>query len=384
MLPAGVWALGLVSLCMDASSELVHALLPLYVTGVLGASAATLGLLEGIAEATAATVKVFSGVISDWFGRRKPLVVLGYAMAALTKPLFPLATSLELVFTARFIDRIGKGVRGAPRDALLTEMTSPAQRGAAFGLRQSLDSIGAFIGPLLAIGFMLLLADDVRAVLWVAVVPATLAVAVLVFGVREPAGAGSPTGKRITWRDIGALERSYWLVVAGGAIFTLARFSEAFLILRAADCGLRPALAPLVMVVMSATYALVAYPAGLWSDRAPPRVILALGLLVLVVADATLALATSPWPVMLGAALWGTHMGLTQGLLSKLVADTAPGSLLGTAFGLFNLISGAALLLASVIAGLLWDRYGAATTFGAGGGFALLAALLLWLGDRRQ
>lgn len=385
-LPAGVWALGIVSLCMDASSELVHALLPLYVTGTLGASAVMLGWLEGIAEATAAIVKVFSGALSDWLGRRKPLVVFGYALAALTKPVFPLAQGLGAVFAARFVDRVGKGIRGAPRDALLASITPAAQRGAAFGLRQSLDSVGAFIGPLLAVGLMLLLANDVRAALWVAVIPAALAVIVLVVGVREPEVVSSSTGRRLHWQEVRAFPALYWAVVAGGAVFTLARFSEAFLILHAAQLGLSAALAPLVMVVMAAAYALSAYPAGLWADGGRPRVILAVGLAVLVLADVVLARATSPLTVMAGTALWGVHMGLTQGLLSKLVADAAPSPLLGTAFGVFNLVSGVALLAASVIAGVLWERYGAPGTFFAGAGFAGVAAVMLCMrrGGRRS
>lgn len=381
-LPAGVWALGLVSLCMDASSELVHALLPLYVTGTLGASAAMLGLLEGIAEATAAIVKVFSGVLSDRVGRRKSLVVLGYALAALSKPAFPLAHSLPLVFAARFIDRVGKGIRGAPRDALLAELTPPAQRGAAFGLRQSLDSVGAFLGPLLAMGLMLAWDGEVRAVLWAAIVPAVLAVAVLVFGVREPAAAPLASARRLHWRDARELTAPYWTIVAVGAVFTLARFSEAFLILHGAQRGLQAAFAPLVMAVMAATYALSAYPAGLWADRGRPRRILVAGLLVLVAADLVLARAAGPAAVLLGAALWGVHLGLTQGLLSKLVADVAPARLLGSAYGVFNLVSGVALLLASLVAGLLWDGYGAAATFGAGAVFAVLAAGMLAVSAR--
>ncbi|MGE3775211.1 MAG: MFS transporter [Gammaproteobacteria bacterium] len=381
-LPAGVWALGLVSLCMDASSELVHALLPLYVTGTLGASAAMLGLLEGIAEATAAIVKVFSGVLSDRVGRRKPLVVLGYALAALSKPAFPLAHSLSLVFAARFVDRVGKGIRGAPRDALLAELTTPAQRGAAFGLRQSLDSVGAFLGPLLAIALMLVHAGDVRAVLWAAVVPAVLAVIALVVGVREPATMVAAGARRLRWRDARELTAAYWTVVAAGAVFALARFSEAFLILHGAERGLDPAFAPLVMVVMAAAYALSAYPAGLWADRGRPRTILVVGLLVLVAADLVLAVAVGPAAVLSGTALWGVHMGLTQGLLSKLVADAAPARLLGSAYGVFNLVSGVALLLASLVAGLLWEGYGAAATFGAGAVFAVLAAAMLVLSAR--
>ena len=376
-LPAGVWALGLVSLCMDASSELVHALLPLYVTGVLGAGAASLGLLEGLAEATAAVVKVFSGALSDFLGRRKPLVVLGYALAALTKPCFPLAQTVTLVFAARVVDRIGKGIRGAPRDALLADITPPAQRGAAFGLRQSLDSVGAFIGPLLAIGLMAAFANDVSTVLWFATIPAALAVLVLVFGVREPTVARQPLAKLIHWASWRELSTAYFVVVGIGGLFTLARFSEAFLILRGNELGLPAVWAPLVLVVMSAVYALVSWPAGHWSDRTPPRVVLLLGLAVLVLADLVLAAADSPRMVFVGAALWGAHMGLTQGLLSKLVADTAPPSLLGTAFGIFNLASGVALLLASAIAGAIWEFVSPAACFLAGAGFAGAAALAL-------
>ena len=378
-LPAGVWALGLVSLCMDASSELVHALLPLYVTGVLGAGAASLGLLEGLAEATAAVVKVFSGALSDFLGRRKPLVVLGYALAALTKPCFPLAQTVTLVFAARVVDRIGKGIRGAPRDALLAEITPPAQRGAAFGLRQSLDSVGAFIGPLLAIALMAAFANDVRTVLWFASIPAALAVAVLVFGVREPTVERRPLAKIIHWAAWRDLPAAYFVVVGIGALFTLARFSEAFLILRGNELGLPALWAPLVLVVMSAVYALVSWPAGHWSDRASPRVILLLGLAVLVLADLVLAAADSPLLVFVGTALWGAHMGLTQGLLSKLVADTAPPALLGTAFGIFNLASGVALLLASAIAGAIWEFVGPAACFLAGAGFATAAGVALAL-----
>ena len=374
-LPRGVWALGLVSLCMDASSELVHALLPLYVTGVLGASMAALGWLEGVAEATAALLKVFSGAWSDRLGRRKPLVVLGYGLAALTKPLFPLAHSVGLVFLARCLDRVGKGIRGAPRDALLADITPPAQRGAAFGLRQSLDSIGAFVGPLLAVGLMLLFANDVRTVLWFAVIPAALAVLVLVLGVQEPPEVAKADPRAVSLQRWRALPGSYFQVLIIGAVFTLARFSDAFLILRATQCGVPTTLAPLVLVLMSVVYALVSYPAGVWSDGRSPRALLLAGLAVLVAGDLVLAAADGPLLLALGVALWGAHMGLTQGLLSKLVADSAPATLRGTAFGLFNLASGVALLFASVIAGALWEALGAPATFQLGAGFAALAAL---------
>ncbi|HUL92694.1 MAG TPA: MFS transporter [Burkholderiales bacterium] len=376
-MPAGIWALGLGSMFMDISSELVHSLLPLFMVGVLGASMVTVGVVEGVAEATAAITKVFSGALSDYLGRRKFLLVLGYGLAAFTKPMFPLATSMTWVFLARFIDRIGKGIRGAPRDALVADIAPPAMRGAAYGLRQSLDSVGAFLGPLLAVALMAWLANDIVAVMWVAVLPAFIAVAILVVAVREPRGSRGDSAARppLTLADAKRLPLRYWLVVLVGAVFTLARFSEAFLLLRAQDVGLALALVPMVMIAMNVVYAAIAYPAGVAADRFSARTLLVFGLGMLVAADIVLAAAASPLPVFAGAALWGVHMGLTQGLLSKLVADNAPAELVGTAFGLFNLVSGGALLLASVIAGVLWSRFGAPATFMAGAAFAALAAI---------
>jgi MFS family permease len=376
-MPGGIWALGLGSMFMDISSELVHSLLPLFMVGVLGASMVTVGVVEGIAEATAAITKVFSGALSDYLGRRKFLLVLGYGLAAFTKPMFPLATSMTWVFIARFIDRIGKGIRGAPRDALVADIAPPAMRGAAYGLRQALDSVGAFLGPLLAVALMAWLANDIVAVMWVAVLPAFIAVAILVLAVREPARPrGDPAARPpLALADAKRLPARYWLVVLVGAVFTLARFSEAFLLLRAQDVGLALALVPVVLIVMNVVYAVLAYPAGVAADRFSARSLLLFGLGMLVAADIVLAAAASPLTVFAGAALWGIHMGLTQGLLSKLVADNAPPELVGTAFGLFNLVSGGALLLASVIAGVLWSRYGAPATFMAGAAFAALAAI---------
>jgi MFS family permease len=376
-LPPGIWALGLGSLLMDTSSELIHSLLPAFMATVLGASMVTIGLVEGVAEATAAIAKVFSGALSDYLGKRKLLLIVGYGLAALTKPVFPLATSMGWVFTARFVDRVGKGIRGAPRDALVADIAPQELRGSAYGLRQALDSIGAFVGPLLAVAFMMWLANDIRSVMWVAVVPAFGAVVLLALYVREPArahasaGAGTP----LTVAAAGRLPRRYWLVVLLGAVFTLARFSEAFLLLRAQDVGLALGYVPLVLIVMNVFYAGLAYPAGATADRVSPRGLLLAGLTLLIAADLVLAVAAGPPLALAGAALWGAHMALTQGLLSKLVADTAPAELRGTAFGLFNLVSGGALLLASVIAGALWSALGAPATFLAGAAFAAAAAI---------
>ena len=379
-LPRGIWALGFVSLLMDVSSEMIHSLLPVYIVGTLGASALMLGLIEGAAEATALIVKVFSGALSDWFGRRKPLAVLGYGLGAAAKPLFALAPSLGWVLAARLIDRVGKGIRGAPRDALVADLAPPEARGAAFGLRQALDTVGAFAGPLLAIGLMLMWANDVRAVFWVAVIPALLSVALLAFGVREPARtAGTARTNPIRRDSLRRLPPAYWWVVGVGAAFTLARFSEAFLVLRAAEGGLALAWTPLVLVGMNAVYALAAYPFGKLSDRMSHRRLLVLGLALLVVADLALARSAHWSWVWAGISLWGLHLGVTQGLLATMVADTSPDDLRGTAFGVFNLISGVAMLAASVLAGLLWDGLGPAATFLAGAGFALLAGVVLLL-----
>ena len=383
-LPPAIWVLGLVSLLMDISSEMIHSLLPLFMVGTLGASALVVGLIEGLAEATALIVKVFSGVLSDWWGRRKGLAVAGYALGALTKPLFALAPGTGLVLAARLIDRVGKGVRGAPRDALVADLAPPAMRGAAFGLRQSLDTVGAFLGPLLAVGLMLLWANDFRAVFWVAVVPGLLAVALLVLGVREPEqpAGGVRRGNPIRRENLRRLGGDYWWVVGLGAVFTLARFSEAFLVLRAEQSGVPLALVPLVMVAMNGVYAASAYPFGRLADRMNHRTLLALGLGVLIAADLVLASGTHWGTLLAGVALWGVHMGLTQGLLATMVADTAPADLRGTAFGFFNLVSGVAMLLASVLAGLLWDGLGAAFTFYAGAAFCALALAGLLLPGR--
>ena len=374
-IPASVWILGFVSMLMDVSSEMIHALLPIYLVSVLGASMVTVGVIEGIAEATASIVKIFSGALSDWLGKRKWLAAAGYGLAAFTKPVFPLAPTIAWLVAARFVDRIGKGIRGAPRDALVADLSPADLRGASFGLRQSLDTIGAFAGPLLAIALMWWTADNFKAVFWVAVVPAFLALALIVFAVREP---DRPEGLRevrnpVSLAEIKNLGTAYWWVVAVASVFTLARFSEAFLVLRAQNVGVPIMLVPAVLVAMNVVYAVAAYPAGVMSDRISRTAMLAGGILLLIAADIVLALLPSIGGLALGVVLWGLHMGLTQGLLAALVADTAPAELRGTAYGFFNLLGGVAMLAASVIAGALWDIAGPQVTFLAGAGFALVA-----------
>ena len=375
-IPSGVWILGFVSMLMDISSEIIHCLLPLFMVTTLGTSILIVGIIEGLAESTALIVKVFSGALSDYWGKRKGLAVLGYALGAISKPLFALAPTVVLVVAGRLIDRVGKGIRGAPRDALIADITPRELRGSAFGLRQSLDKAGAFLGPLFAVGLMLLWANDFRSVFWVAVIPGLLAVALLFFGLKEPGRHESEKRKNpIQLENLKNLDINYWRVVGIGAVFTLARFSEAFLVLRAQQAGISIAFAPLVMVAMNMAYAFSAYPFGKLSDRVSHTKLLVSGLFILIAADLILAFDGSWKFIFLGVVLWGIHMGITQGLLATMVANAAPVDLRGTAFGFFNLVSGLAMLFASVVAGLLWDRFGASYAFYAGAIFCLIALI---------
>ena len=386
-IPSGVVALGFVSMLMDASSEMIHSLLPVFLVSVLGASALSVGVIEGIAEATASVAKVFSGTISDWIGKRKPLVLLGYGLAALTKPLFPLANGVGAVLAARFVYRIGKGIRGAPRDALIADITPAASRGAAFGMRQSMDTVGAFAGPTLAVALMAASGDNFRFVFWIAVIPAMAAVAVILLFVREPERPATPAHARrspISREQMRRLDRRFWGVVTFAAVLTLARFSEAFLLLRAGDTGLRARYIPAVLIVMNIAYAASAYPFGRMADRMSRRALLAWGIALLMAADLVLAGAGSITLVLVGAVLWGVHMGATQGILSAIIADRAPADLRGTAFGMFNLITGGALLGASLLAGVLWTTIGPAATFLAGAALAAIALAGLAAMPRRS
>lgn len=384
-IPSGVWVLGFVSMLMDISSELIHSLLPIYLVTVLGTPTLTVGVIEGIAEATASITKVFSGVLSDWLGKRKMLVVLGYGLAAFTKPVFPLASTVGWLVSARFIDRIGKGIRGAPRDALVADITPAHLRGASFGLRQSLDTIGAFVGPFLAIVLMWATANNFRAVFWAAVIPAFLSLALIIFAVHEPERQSSvqQVTPLLSLAQMKRLGPAYWWIVAIGAVFTLARFSEAFLVLRAQSAGLPIMLVPAIMIVMNVVYAAAAYPAGIVSDKLDRVVVLLIGFGLLIAADLFLALSPGLPGVFIGVILWGLHMGFTQGLLATLIADAAPADLRGTAYGMFNLLGGAAMLAASVIAGTLWDISGPKGTFLAGAAFAGIALVgLIAVRDR--
>ncbi|MGG6896690.1 MULTISPECIES: MFS transporter [Rhizobium] len=379
-IPGGVWALGFVSLFMDVSSEMIHALLPVYMVTVLGASTLSVGIIEGIAEATAAITKVFSGAVSDWLGKRKLLVLLGYGMAALTKPIFPIAPSIGWLVAARFIDRIGKGIRGAPRDALIADISPPEVRGASFGLRQSLDTVGAFLGPVLALLLMWWTSNRYATVFWIAVIPAFVAVGLILFFVKEPSKSPSNSDARVPLRkaDLLRLPSAYWLVTVIAAIFTLARFSEAFLLLDAQRLDIPVMLVPLVLIGMNFVYSISAYPVGVLADRVDRVTLLLIGVGLLVAADLALAFVPGLPGLALGVLLWGLHMGFTQGIFATLVADASPSDLRGTAFGFFNLVSGIALLFASILAGGLWEWIGPDSTFAAGAAFASIAGLTLF------
>ncbi|OLL27253.1 MFS transporter [Burkholderia sp. SRS-W-2-2016] len=384
-IPRSIWTLGFVSLFMDMSSELVHALLPIFLVSTLGLSATALGMIEGVAEATALIVKIFSGAISDYLGRRKGLILFGYGLAALTKPLFPLATVPAVAITARLLDRLGKGIRGAPRDAFVADVAPPAIRGACFGLRQSMDTVGAFLGPLLAIGLMFHFSDHIRTVLWFSVIPAIIAIALIAFGLGE---TGHTPARRtfrspLHWRSLREFSARYWWYVGIGASVMLARFSEAFLVLRAQQAGLELAWIPGVMVVMSLVYSVSAYPVGKLSDRLNHRVLLGMGLTFLIVADLLLGLGHSMLLLFVGVAVWGLHMGFTQGVVTALIAEAAPPTLRGTAFGVFNLACGLCMIVGSTLAGWLWDRFGSPTTFVAGAALAVVPLVLCLLAPRQ-
>ncbi len=388
-MPRTVWLLGWVSLFMDMSSELVHAVLPVYMTTTLGLSMLTVGLVEGIAEATASVLKAFSGALSDRLGKRKVLAVLGYGLSAITKPLFPLASGATEVIAARFIDRIGKGIRGAPRDALLADATPEALRNAAYGLRQSMDTVGAFLGPLGAIALLWWLHDRLRLLLWFGVVPALIAVGILAFGVQEPAHPREPdraqrraeASRLPRFTAARGLPSAYWGVVAVASVFTVARLSEAFLVLRGQQQGVKLLWIPLVTLAFSLVYALSAYPAGVLAQRFGRRALLLWGAAALFASMVLLALPgmVTLW---LGACLYGLHLGLTQGVFAAAVAATAPEALRGTAFGVYYLIIGLLQLLGSLGAGWLWQHFGAQYAFGAGAALTAAAMLLATLRAR--
>ncbi len=379
-LPQTVWVLGMVSLLTDISSEMIHSVLPLFLVSQLGAAVLTVGLIEGIAEATASVVKVFSGALSDYLGKRKALAVLGYGLSTFVKPLFFFATSPAWVLVARFADRVGKGIRVAPRDALVADTTPVSMRGAAYGLRQSLDTVGAFLGPLTAFGLLAIAPQNFRLIFALALIPGFLAVSLLVAGIQEPEGkTAQPKTNPLRWEALGTLGSKYWFLLAIALLFNLGNSSDAFLLLRAQQSGIGAAFVPLTLVVMNVFYSLSAYPAGVLSDRIGRLELLVSGFLIYALAYLGFAFVQQPWQVWGLFALYGLHLGLSQGILLALIADTVPLELRGTAFGFLNLVVGIALLPASLLAGYLWESVAPSATFIAGSFFAVLAVLGLSL-----
>jgi MFS family permease len=384
-LPRNVWILGFVSLLMDLSSEIYHSLLPAFITIVLGLPATALGAIDGVAEATANFAKLFSGRFSDRSLRRKPWVMGGYGLATLSKPLFALATSAPTVMTARFADRIGKGIRGSPRDAMIADETPPEVRGRAYGLRQALDTAGALLAPLAAIGLMAWFASDIRAVFWVAIIPAFCSFLLAWLALREPEQHLGAIKRSPFFAGFRELDKPTKRLLAVGFLFTLARFSEAFLILKGIEIGLSEAMSPLTLAMFNLAYVALAYPAGALSDRMSPRTILIAGMGALIAGNLILAKSESFADLVLGVGLWGAHMALTQGIFSRMIADSAPEHLRATSFGAFWFVTGIGALLASLGAGLLWDRQGSAATFVTSAGVAAVAlAMLSLLEDEPQ
>ena len=378
-LPRNVWILGFISMLMDMSSEIYHSLLPVFVTVTLGLPATALGAIDGFAEATANFAKLVSGRLSDRSMKRKPWIMAGYGLAALSKPLFPIANGAAELIGARFADRVGKGIRGSPRDAMIADETPSEIRGRAYGLRQTLDVVGALIAPILAIGLMVVLANNVRAVFWIAVIPAGFSLLLAWLALREPERHEASTKPQPLLRGFRDLSKETKRILAVGFIFTLARFSESFLILKGMELGLSEALSPLTIVLFNLAYVVLAYPAGALSDRMSPRSILMAGMALLVAGDLVLAWTTGYFGLAIGVLLWGAHMALTQGVFSRMVADSAPDHLRATSFGAFWFVTGIATLLASLAAGLLWDRDGSSATFIAGAGAAAVALAMLSL-----
>lgn len=383
-IPATVWLLGIVSLLMDISSEMINALLPLYLAGGLGVSMLAIGMIEGLSVAIATVTKFLSGVLSDLSRRAKPLAVLGYGLGAVSRLIFPLAVSLDQIVLAKALDRVGKGIRGAPRDAIIATVSPPEIRGASFGLRKSLDTVGGFLGPLVAVAAMLWLAGDIAAVFWIAAIPAGLAMLVLVGLVREPAATSTSRATSFQLRDSLRLNRTIWMVIGFSAGIMLARFSEAFVLLKSLSAGFAPAWVPLALVIMHAAYGLTALPVGRLSDRIGTRGLLAVSLGFLIVAHLLLALGDGIWIYVLGTVFWGLHMGFSQGLLGAMVANATPDGLKGSAFGTFNLVTAMVVLAGNLLAGWAWQDIGPAAPFLIGAGVSGMALLALLLHRSRQ
>lgn len=367
-----VKALGTVSFLTDVSSEMIYPLLPLFLAGTLGASAGMVGLVEGAAESVSALLKLAGGWWSDRVGRRKPLVVAGYVLASIARPMVAMAQSAVHVLLIRVTDRVGKGIRTAPRDALIADAADPRMRGLAFGFHRSADHLGAVVGPLIA---WALLEQEVslRTVFALAAIPAAAAVLTVVWAVREPR-VQTPRASADALRLTTGLGRRFWLVLALLFVFTLGNSSDAFLLLRASDLGVPAPLVPVLWAMLHAVKATVSTPGGALSDRFGRLPLLVAGWLVYAGVYLALGLAAAAWHAWLLFAIYGVYFGLTEGVEKALVTDLVPAQRRGAAFGWFNLAIAAGALPASVLFGLVWDAYGAAPAFGMGAALALTAA----------
>nr|WP_200892490.1 MFS transporter [Aliterella atlantica] len=378
-LPRQVWVLGWVSLLMDIGSKMIQSVLPLFLVSMLGASLVTVGAIEGIAEVTAAGLKVGSGLISDRGGQhRKWSAVLGYGFSALMIPLYPIATSPGWILAARMGDRMGKGIRVAPRNALVADATPEHQRGAAYGLRYTLDTIGALLGPIVATILLAVSRQNTRLVFWAAMIPAFLAVGLLIWGIQAPPFA-QPSSKSkasgLRWQSLQQLGVNYWHLVVVVCLFNLGNSSDAFLLLKAKDVGISFTAVPLVLTAIHAGSAVSAYPAGWLSDRLSRRNVFLVGLGLFALTYGGLAIARQPWQVWLLLGLYGLYQGITQGVLLAMVAATITPMSRGTAFSFLSLVAGFSLLLASLLAGWLWQQIGSWAAFGLGSASAIAAIL---------
>ncbi len=382
-LPRNVWFLGFVSLLTDVNSKMVQSVLPLFLVSVLGTNLVTIGVIEGIAESTASVLKIFSGALSDYWGKRKELAVAGYGLSAVFTPLFALATTPARVLFARFADRVGKGIRVAPRNALIADVTPSSQRGAAYGLRQSLDTIGAFSGPFIATALLFYSNQNFRLVFLSAAIPGLMTITILIFGVKEAPKTSHERRNPLQWNALKSLGKSYWMLVTVALLFNLGNFSDAFLLLRAQQIGIATNLIPLSFVIMNITYGLSAYPIGVLSDKIGRKGLLISGFTLFSLVYFGFAFAQTPWQIWVLFALCGLYLGKTQGLLLANVADKVPEDLRGTAFGLINLVTGVALLPASLLAGILWQHMGSQATFIVSSGFAFAAIVALSTSTQR-
>lgn len=386
-IPSTIWMLGLTSLFMDVSTEIVHSVMPIYLVTVLGASPMLVGAIDGVAEATASIMKVFSGALSDWVGRRKPLAIAGYGMAAITRPILPFASTVTEIFALRILDRIGKGVRVAPRDALVADHVRPEILGAAYGLRQGLDTIGALVGPIIAAIVLASSNNDFQWVFWVSCIPAALCVLIISLGVSEAARPADRPRPAFPLRpsQVRRLRGVFWGSMAIIMLLLIPRFSEGFLLLKAQQSGISVTWVPLLLAAVNLVAAPVSFPAGRLSDRIGRRHLVMSGFAVLVAAQLVLTVTDGPIGVLVGALFWGLHLGMTQGVLAAMIVDHAPADLRGTAFGVFHVASGLAVLVGSFGAGWIWDQLGSTTMFATAAaiGVAGLAALVISSVGRR-